>query len=162
MLRHLLLALSQMIHRLPDVTGADGAALGAVVGQHVDIVGAEPGLLSGDVVGVAEPVRARQTPASLLRLLDVGHRAVAKPCRKDPLATGEEDCVPPPDETEQSQRNLAQGDSKGTLLPTLWVWTVECPDLKVDVLPAHRGRNAFQHSKKAGTNLRQSEAATEK
>ncbi len=53
-----LLALPQVIQRLPDVAGADAPARRAVVGQHVDVVGAEPGLLTGRVVGVAEPVVA--------------------------------------------------------------------------------------------------------
>ena len=65
MRRHALLAVSQVIQRLPDVAGADAPPRWAVVGQHVDVVGAEPGLLAGGVVGVAEPVRARQPPACL-------------------------------------------------------------------------------------------------
>ena len=97
----LLLAVSQVVRRLPDVAGADAPARRAVVGQDVDVVGAEPGLLAGGMVGVAEPVRARQATAQLLRLLDVGHRAVAQARREDPLAAGKENGVLALSEAEQ-------------------------------------------------------------
>ena len=44
------LALSQMIHRPTDVSGADSAARGAVVGQDVDLVRAEPSLSAGNTI----------------------------------------------------------------------------------------------------------------